>query len=273
MSARTGHKKPTSSTREANSRADANAGGSITRQSTLGPVPTVYDLTREELAERLTSWGEPAFRTRQVWSQVWRRAATYDRMSDIAPALRERLAAELPMGVEVLAERTADRGSTRKGLLRVGDAGHLIETVLMGYRDRVTVCVSSQSGCAMGCTFCATGQMGLRTTSPRARSWRRWPGRGGRQDGCRTPARSASTSCSWVWASRKVGVYYPAKLEAAVGARYAAFSTEKGGLELQGAIPQARAAPVTAVNNVPRKHTRHEAGSLASRSANDDRTG
>ena len=126
------------------------------------PCRPSIDLTREELAERLTSWGEPAFRTRQVWSQVWRRAATYDRMSDIAPALRERLAAQLPMGVEVLAERTADRGSTRKGLLRVGDAGHLIETVLMGYRDRVTVCVSSQSGCAMGCTFCATGQMGLR---------------------------------------------------------------------------------------------------------------
>ncbi len=96
-----------------------------------------------------------------MWSQLWKRAATYDQMSDISPALRERLAAELPMGVEVLDERTADRGATRKALLRVGGK-HVIETVLMGYPDRVTVCVSSQSGCAMGCSFCATGQMGLK---------------------------------------------------------------------------------------------------------------
>jgi 23S rRNA (adenine2503-C2)-methyltransferase len=68
--------------------------------------------------------------------------------------------AELPLGVEVIAERTADGGATRKGLLRLGGE-HVIETVLMGYRDRVTVCVSSQVGCAMGCGFCATGQMGL----------------------------------------------------------------------------------------------------------------
>ena len=83
-------------------------------------------------------------------------------MTDLPQPLRERLAAELPLGVEVLDERTADRGSTRKALLRLGGT-HVIETVLMGYRDRVTVCVSSQSGCAMGCAFCATGQMGLQS--------------------------------------------------------------------------------------------------------------
>ncbi len=124
-------------------------------------MPTVYDLTREQLTDHLVAWGEPAFRAKQVWSQLWKRAATYDQMSDVAPALRERLAEELPLGVEVLDERTADRGATRKALLRLSGE-HAIETVLMGYRDRVTVCVSSQSGCAMGCTFCATGQMGLR---------------------------------------------------------------------------------------------------------------
>lgn len=124
-------------------------------------VPTVYDLSRGELAERLASWGEPPFRAKQVWLQLWKRAATYDQMSDIAPALRERLAAELPLGIEVLDERTSDRGATRKALLRLGGK-HVIETVLMGYSDRATVCVSSQSGCAMGCTFCATGQMGLK---------------------------------------------------------------------------------------------------------------
>jgi len=125
-------------------------------------VATVYDLTREQLAERLAAWGEPPFRARQLWSQLWTRGATYDRMSDLSPALLERLAAELPLGVEVLDERSADRGATRKALLRLGGE-HVVEAVLMGYPDRVTVCVSSQAGCAMGCTFCATGQMGLRS--------------------------------------------------------------------------------------------------------------
>ena len=124
-------------------------------------MSTVYDLSIDQLAERLAAWGEPGFRAKQVWTQLWKRGATYEEMSDVSPALRERLTAALPIGVKVLDERTADRGATRKALLKLGDT-HVIEAVLMGYRDRVTVCVSSQAGCAMGCTFCATGQMGLR---------------------------------------------------------------------------------------------------------------
>ena len=120
-----------------------------------------YDLSLEQLTERLVTWGEPAFRARQVYAQIWRRAARYEEMSDVSPHLRERLAAELPLEVELLDERSADRGATRKALLRLGAKGHVIEAVLMGYRDRVTACVSSQAGCAMGCGFCATGQMGL----------------------------------------------------------------------------------------------------------------
>jgi 23S rRNA (adenine2503-C2)-methyltransferase len=124
-------------------------------------VTTVYDLSLEQLTARVTALGEPPFRARQVWHQLWQRAATYDAMADVPKALRERLATELPLEVDVLAEREADRGATRKAVLRVG-ARHTIEVVLMGYRDRVTVCVSTQSGCAMGCGFCATGQMGLK---------------------------------------------------------------------------------------------------------------
>jgi len=124
-------------------------------------VRTAYDLSLDDLTARVTGWGEPAYRAKQVWRQLWQRAATYDEMTDLPPALRERLAEEVPLGVEVLDERTSDRGATRKSLLRLGGE-HVIETVLMGYPDRVTVCISSQSGCAMGCTFCATGQMGLR---------------------------------------------------------------------------------------------------------------
>jgi 23S rRNA (adenine2503-C2)-methyltransferase len=123
-------------------------------------VPTVYDLTAEHLTQRMLAWDEPAFRAKQVWRQLWTRCATYEEMADIPGRVRERLAAEAPIGVELIDERTSDNGATRKALLRLGGA-HVVEAVLMGYPDRVTVCVSSQAGCAMGCTFCATGQMGL----------------------------------------------------------------------------------------------------------------
>ena len=149
-------------------------------------MPTVYDLSREQLSDRLVAWDEPAFRAKQVWSQLWKRAATYDQMSDVSPALRERLAEELPLGVEVLTERTSDRGATRKALLRLGGQ-HVVEAVLMGYPDRVTVCISSQAGCAMGCTFCATGQMGS-AEQPHRRRDRRASSVGAPRSGA--PARS-----------------------------------------------------------------------------------
>jgi 23S rRNA (adenine2503-C2)-methyltransferase len=119
-----------------------------------------YDLSLDELTDRLAAWGEPAFRARQVFDGLWRRGATYEEMTDLPQAMREHLAAELPAKLEILTEREADGGATRKGLLRLGDA-HVVEVVLMSYPHRMTVCVSSQAGCAMGCGFCATGQMGL----------------------------------------------------------------------------------------------------------------
>src|SRR4029450_11910431 len=125
------------------------------------PVAAAYRPPPDPLTERLGAWGEPPFRAKQVHRQLWQRAATYDRMPDVPRRLRERLEAELPIGVGGLEGREADRGATRKALLRIGGR-HVIETVLMGYRDRVTVCVSTQTGCSMGCGFCATGQMGLR---------------------------------------------------------------------------------------------------------------
>ena len=105
-----------------------------------GSMPTVYDVTKEDLSERLVAWNEPAFRAKQLWAraQLWKRGATYDQMSDISPALRERLATELPLGVELLVERTADRGATRKALLRLGGE-HSSRDVRIGYRDRLGV--------------------------------------------------------------------------------------------------------------------------------------
>ena len=125
---------------------------------TLSPMDAL-ELDRAGWQEVMRSWGLPAFHGSQVYAGLWRRAGDYAEMSDLPGVLRDRLASELPLGGEVLAERTADSGRTVKALLRFGR--HTVETVLMAYRDRVTVCVSSQAGCAMDCGFCATGRMGL----------------------------------------------------------------------------------------------------------------
>jgi 23S rRNA (adenine2503-C2)-methyltransferase len=81
-------------------------------------------------------------------------------MTDLPKALRLRLAVELPPALELVVERVSDGGDTVKQLWQLSD-GRAIESVLMRYRDRVTVCVSTQAGCAMGCGFCATGQAGF----------------------------------------------------------------------------------------------------------------
>ena len=81
-------------------------------------------------------------------------------MTDIPRRLRDRLDVELPAALEPITERVSDRGDTVKFLWSLaGDAR--VETVLMHYPQRATVCVSSQAGCAMGCGFCATGQAGF----------------------------------------------------------------------------------------------------------------
>ncbi|MEY2432053.1 MAG: rRNA (adenine2503-C2)-methyltransferase [Acidimicrobiaceae bacterium] len=81
-------------------------------------------------------------------------------MTELPKALRSRLTTELPSALELMVERVADGGDTVKQLWRLTD-GRAIESVLMRYRNRVTVCVSTQAGCAMGCGFCATGQAGF----------------------------------------------------------------------------------------------------------------
>jgi 23S rRNA (adenine2503-C2)-methyltransferase len=119
-----------------------------------------YDLSAGEMADLLAGWAEPPYRARQVWDNLWRRCLDHRDMTDLPASLRSRLATAAPALLEEVTVREADDGATRKALLRVG-RGHVVETVLMGYPDRVTVCISSQVGCAMGCGFCATGQMGL----------------------------------------------------------------------------------------------------------------
>ncbi len=119
-----------------------------------------YDLGRDELAALLVD--EPPYRVSQVFDGLYKRLAEPGELTELPRALRVRLelAPELAPCFSQVAESVADRGTTVKWLLETGDARR-IETVLMRYRDRVTVCVSSQAGCAMGCTFCATGDAGF----------------------------------------------------------------------------------------------------------------
>src|SRR5688500_1366755 len=111
------------------------------------------DLLQEKLAS------EPAFRARQVWSWAARGAAGYEEMTDLPAPLRARLTEEVPFSsLELIREVHAADG-TVKALFHTHD-GRAVEAVLMRYRDgRRSVCVSSQSGCPLTCTFCATGTM------------------------------------------------------------------------------------------------------------------
>jgi 23S rRNA (adenine2503-C2)-methyltransferase len=111
------------------------------------------------LEDTLAAAGEPAFRARQVWRWAARGATGYDEMTDLPAALRTRLAETVPFStLTPVREATASDG-TVKTLFLTHD-GRPVEAVLMRYRDgRRSVCVSSQSGCPLTCTFCATGQM------------------------------------------------------------------------------------------------------------------
>ncbi|MDP9491561.1 MAG: 23S rRNA (adenine(2503)-C(2))-methyltransferase RlmN [Actinomycetota bacterium] len=112
------------------------------------------------LLERLfVDRGEPAFRARQVWEWTARGATGYDQMTNLPRPLRQQLEESVPFSsLSVEEEAKADDG-TVKVLFRTAD-GHPVEAVLMRYRDgRRSVCVSSQSGCPLTCTFCATGSM------------------------------------------------------------------------------------------------------------------
>ena len=119
-----------------------------------------YDLGREELAALLQD--QPAYRQDQVRDGLYRRLCEPEEMTELPRELRRRLsgAPEMALAFSVVTESVADRGTTVKWLFETHDSRR-IETVLMRYRDRVTVCVSSQAGCAMGCTFCATGDGGF----------------------------------------------------------------------------------------------------------------
>ncbi len=126
------------------------------------PPVHLADLTPAERKERLTELGLPGFRAQQLSRHYFARLADDpEQMTDLPAGQRAELVEGLlPKVLTEVRTQEADRGKTRKTLWRLFD-GALVESVLMRYPDRVTMCVSSQAGCGMACTFCATGQGGL----------------------------------------------------------------------------------------------------------------
>jgi 23S rRNA (adenine2503-C2)-methyltransferase len=124
--------------------------------SNLGP--NRYSVDRSELAELLGD--EPKFRVDQLWQGLYEHHSDPADITNLPKALRERLESELPTALTEVTRSVGDNGNTVKWLWAMRD-GATVETVLMHYDDRSTVCISSQAGCAMGCGFCATGQAGF----------------------------------------------------------------------------------------------------------------
>jgi 23S rRNA (adenine2503-C2)-methyltransferase len=119
---------------------------------------TRYDADREAIARLLE--GQPRYRVDQVWRALYQELLEPAEITTLPKAVRADLSAHLPAALELAVETESEGGLTRKQLWRLAD-GSTVESVLMHSPDRSTVCVSSQAGCAMGCTFCATGQAGF----------------------------------------------------------------------------------------------------------------
>jgi 23S rRNA (adenine2503-C2)-methyltransferase len=127
-----------------------------------GPLPSFHDLTRTELTALIASWGFSPVHAARLWSCVYHDGTErFADMPELPARLRSRLEQEVSLArPAVVSELHSTDGFTRKYLLALAD-GRRIETVLMRFTGRVTACVSSQAGCAVGCEFCATGQMGF----------------------------------------------------------------------------------------------------------------
>ena len=122
----------------------------------------ILDLALDDLREFIISQDQPSFRAVQIWEWIYKKfAGSFDEMTDLPKKLRDRLNAEMVFNrLEPQIDLLSSDGWTRKILFNLSDKSQ-IETVLMGYEKRRTVCISTQAGCGLGCTFCATGQAGL----------------------------------------------------------------------------------------------------------------
>lgn len=125
--------------------------------------PFILDYDLREIAGVLADWGEPAYRARQLWQSIYKNFLDTPRdIPNLPVALRERLLEYYSFShLEPVKYISSPTGETTKILFLLPDR-QAVEAVLMQYRDRRTLCISTQSGCAMGCVFCATGQMGFK---------------------------------------------------------------------------------------------------------------
>jgi len=121
----------------------------------------LYDLSFDELTDFIVELGDKKFRAKQLWNWMYdHRVDNFDAMQNLPNTLIEQLKDNATLGTLKLVAQENSNDGTEKRLYRLHD-GQLIESVLMPYEDdRRTACISSQAGCAMGCVFCATGQMG-----------------------------------------------------------------------------------------------------------------
>ncbi|HHL39697.1 MAG TPA: 23S rRNA (adenine(2503)-C(2))-methyltransferase RlmN [Deltaproteobacteria bacterium] len=123
-------------------------------------MKNLLDFTYDELAAEVSAMGERSFRADQLYAWIQRRGARgFEEMTDISKALRARLSREYTLARPEAARVLASGDGTRK-ILFVLDDGLCVESVLMPEKDRATLCVSTQAGCAMGCLFCRTAAMG-----------------------------------------------------------------------------------------------------------------
>ena len=122
-------------------------------------VKSRYDASREDIASILGD--APKYRLDQIWQGLYTEFQAPLEITTISKDLRSKLDAALPSSLELVTARDSDRGGTTKFLWQLKNGGYKIESVLMHYQDRATVCVSTQAGCAMACGFCATGQAGF----------------------------------------------------------------------------------------------------------------
>ncbi|MEY4392026.1 MAG: ribosomal large subunit methyltransferase [Actinomycetota bacterium] len=122
-------------------------------------MTSVHDLDRDTLAAELADF--PAYRVEQVWNGLYSSYLPVAEIGTLPADLRRRLDETHPAALREATRSVTDDGRTVKYLWHLADGGHPIETVLMYYETRATVCVSTQAGCAMACGFCATGQAGF----------------------------------------------------------------------------------------------------------------
>lgn len=124
-------------------------------------LPDIRSLSHNELDSLIHQWGQPKFRVKQIEEWIWQKhVGSFDEMSNLPATLRSKLAESLTLSAPQELARQVSQDGSRKYLLQLSD-GVSVECVGMPSRNKLSVCASTQAGCGMGCSFCATGKAGL----------------------------------------------------------------------------------------------------------------